>query len=252
MTLRPLIAGNWKMNGTPAFGAELAAELAANFAHDNVEMAVFPSFTSLTTVEAKLKGSKVALGAQNIHAEAKGAHTGEVSAEMVKACGCKYVILGHSERREAGETDADVAAKTCAAMAEGLVPVVCIGEKAKMEAAEAQSILSAQLRESLKNIAITDADQIVVAYEPVWAIGTGLVPTTQDLEQAFDFLRKTLVKTYGEEVGGNMRILYGGSLNAQNADEILPIPHINGGLIGGASLKAESFLAIANAASKYA
>jgi len=252
MALTPLIAGNWKMNGTPDFGAALATELAKNFTYKNIEISVFPPFTSLTTVKACLENSPIALGAQNIHEAAKGAHTGEISAEMVKACGCKYVILGHSERREAGETDAAVAAKTCAAMAEGLVPVVCIGEKAKMEPHQAQAILGSQLRDSLKNIAITDGDQIVIAYEPVWAIGTGLVPTTEDLEQAFDFLRVTLVKTYGEGVGGQIRLLYGGSLNAENADEILPIPHINGGLIGGASLNAESFLSIAKAASKYA
>lgn len=252
MTLTPLIAGNWKMNGTPEFGAALATELAKNFTYKNVEMAIFPPFTSLTAVKGKLNGSAIALGAQNIHAAAKGAHTGEISAEMVKACGCTYVILGHSERREAGETDAAVAAKTSTAITAGLVPIVCVGEKTKMSLPEAQRILSGQLRDALKNMAITDGNQIVIAYEPVWAIGTGLVPTTDDLEQAFDFLRATVVKTYGKEVGGKIRLLYGGSLNAQNAEDILPIAHINGGLIGGASLQADSFLAIAKAASKYA
>jgi len=243
MTLRPLIDGNWKMNGTPSFGKDLAAELTEGFNLPNVEMAVFPSFTSLTTVHNIIDESPIALGAQNVHAEANGAHTGEVSAEMLKECGCKYVILGHSERREAGETDADVADKTCAALAEGLVPVVCIGEKAKMDPAEAQDILTTQLHGSLKNIAITDGDQIVIAYEPVWAIGTGKTATPEIAQAMHAFIRSVLADK-APELGEKCAILYGGSVNASTAPQLFAQPDIDGGLVGGASLKADEFMTI--------
>ena len=252
MSIRTLIAGNWKMNGTPEFGVTLAKELNQNFTCDKVDMLICPSFTSLIPVADTLKDGCVKLGAQNVHAEASGAHTGEISAEMLKACGCEYVITGHSERRAAGETDDQVAAKTCAALEGGLTPILCIGENAKMQPAEAQDVLEKQLRASMKNIAVTEGSQVVIAYEPVWAIGTGLVPTIDDLKEAFTFLRQLVIKTYGEEVGSKIRLLYGGSLNAENAADILAVTDINGGLIGGASLKAPSFLAIAEVASQYA
>lgn len=252
MSIRTLIAGNWKMNGTPEFGVSLAKELTHDFTCKKVDMVICPSFTSLTAVQGVLKGSCVALGAQNVHAEPSGAHTGEVSTEMLKACGCTYVITGHSERRAAGETNAQVAAKTSSALESGITPIICIGENAKMKPEEAQDVLEKQLHASLQNIALTDGTQIVIAYEPVWAIGTGLVPTIDDLKEAFTFLRQLVIKTYGEEVGSKIRLLYGGSLNAENAGEILAVKDINGGLIGGASLKAPSFLGIAKVASQYA
>ncbi len=253
MKRTPLIVGNWKMNGLPSFWQELAAGVAGITKQTNAELVICPPFPALSVVHAAIHAgaekSSVGLGAQNVHQAEKGAYTGEVSAPMVRGCGCDYVILGHSERRAMmAETDEIVAAKAVAAIENDLKPIVCIGETTRSDMDQALATLEKQLRQSLQGVHIKTGDDLVVAYEPVWAIGTGVVPTAADLAVAFPFLRKTLANIYNEEVAAGVRLLYGGSLTPDNADEILAVDDIDGGLIGGASLKVDSFLAIANAA----
>ncbi|WP_305123441.1 triose-phosphate isomerase [Roseomonas sp. GC11] len=244
--VRPLIAGNWKMNGTLAEATALARGVAAGSA-PAVELLVCPPFPHLVPVAAALAGSAVALGAQDCHAAAKGAHTGDVAAPMLADLGARYVILGHSERRaDHGESDAVVRAKAVAALAAALVPVVCVGEsEAQRLSGEAETVVAGQLAGSLpEGFAAAGG---VVAYEPVWAIGTGRTPTEADIAAMHARIRAELEATFGP-AGATLRILYGGSLKPSNAEAILALPHVDGGLIGGASLKAEDFLAIAAAA----
>ncbi|MCQ4161926.1 triose-phosphate isomerase [Roseomonas sp. GC11] len=244
--MRPLIAGNWKMNGTLAEATALARGVAAGSA-PAVELLVCPPFPHLVPVAAALAGSAVALGAQDCHAAAKGAHTGDVAAPMLADLGARYVILGHSERRaDHGESDAVVRAKAVAALAAALVPVVCVGEsEAQRLSGEAETVVAGQLAGSLpEGFAAAGG---VVAYEPVWAIGTGRTPTEADIAAMHARIRAELEATFGP-AGATLRILYGGSLKPSNAEAILALPHVDGGLIGGASLKAEDFLAIAAAA----
>lgn len=243
--VRPLIAGNWKMHGTLAEAAALARGVAAGPVA-GVDLLVCPPFPHLVTVSEALRGSRVALGAQDCHAAAKGAHTGDVSAPMLKDAGAGFVILGHSERRaDHGESDAVVKAKAEAALAEGLVPVVCVGEsEAQRLAGEAEAVVAGQLAGSLP--AGFPAAGGVVAYEPVWAIGTGRTPTEADIAAMHARIRSELERSFGE-AGSALRILYGGSVKPGNARAILALPHVDGALVGGASLKAEDFLGIAGA-----
>ena len=243
--VRPLIAGNWKMHGTLAAARELAAGVAAAPA-GTAELLVCPPFLHLLPV-AKALGGAVALGAQDCHAAAKGAHTGDVSAPMLADAGARYVILGHSERRaDHGESDAVVLAKAEAVLAAGLVPVVCVGEsEAQRVSGEAEGVVAAQLAGSLpEGFAAAGG---VVAYEPVWAIGTGRTPTEADIAAMHARIRAELHGRFGE-AGGKLRILYGGSVKPGNAKAILALPHVDGALVGGASLVAADFLAIADAA----
>lgn len=235
--VRPLIAGNWKMNGLKASLAEIAA---IRDGATGPEIAVCPPATLLNEAAALLKGSAVALGAQDCHAEASGACTGDLSAEMLKDAGCAYVIVGHSERRAGhNETDALVKAKAQAALRAGLTPIVCVGEtRAQREAGEALAMVAGQVRGSLPN------GPAIVAYEPIWAIGTGLTPTPQDVADMHRMLRDLLVTLRGAE-GAKARLLYGGSVKPANARELLGLPNVDGALVGGASLKAQDFLAIA-------
>ncbi|WP_198367826.1 triose-phosphate isomerase [Roseomonas sp. KE0001] len=243
--MRPLIAGNWKMHGTLAEATALARGVAAGPAA-GADLLVCPPFPHLAAVSEALRGSHVALGAQDCHADAKGAHTGDVSAPMLKDVGARFVILGHSERRaDHGESDAVVKAKAEAALAEGLVPVVCVGEsEAQRLAGEAEAVVAGQLAGSLP--AGFAAAGGVVAYEPVWAIGTGRTPTEADIAAMHARIRAELERSFGE-AGAALRILYGGSVKPGNAQAILALPHVDGALVGGASLKAEDFLGIAGA-----
>ena len=242
--VRPLVAGNWKMHGLRADGLALARAVAEGAsAAGSAELLVCPPFTLLREVSAALEGGPVTVGAQDCHAAAKGAHTGDVSAPMLRDAGARYVILGHSERRaDHGEGDAAVLAKAEAATAAGLVPIVCVGEsEAERLAGEAEAVVTRQLDGSLPD-GFAEAGG-VVAYEPVWAIGTGLTPTAKDVEIVHAAIRAALAQRFAAE-GKAMRILYGGSVKPDNARELMGVPNVNGALVGGASLKAADFLGI--------
>lgn len=244
-TIRPLIAGNWKMNGLRASVAELEAILESGAAaRENADLLICPPATLVAAFAARAKGSQLAIGGQDCHPEASGAHTGDISAEMLADAGATYVIVGHSERRtDHHETDAVVRAKAEAAWRAGLIAIVCVGEtRAERDAGRAMEVVGTQLAGSIPDGAT--AANLVVAYEPVWAIGTGLTPTSEDIEQIHIFIRRNLTESF-KGAGESVRLLYGGSLKPGNAAEILSLADVNGGLIGGASLKAADFLAIA-------
>ena len=245
-TIRPLIAGNWKMNGLKASVAELEAMLAgAAQVAGKADLLVCPPATLIAMFASKSQGSKgLAIGAQDCHPAASGAHTGDLSAEMLADAGATAVIVGHSERRaDHGESSGLVRQKAEAARRAGLTAIVCIGEtREQRDSGRTLQICGEQLEGSLPDGA--RADNLVIAYEPVWAIGTGLTPTTEDVEQIHRFIRDLLIGRLGEE-GKGIRILYGGSVKPSNARELLALANVNGALIGGASLKATDFLAIA-------
>ncbi len=240
--MRQLIAGNWKMFGKLADVAAYAGAVMA--APAQVDLLICPPFTLLDRFAAALNGSHVALGGQDCHAKPQGAHTGDIAASMLAEAGASYVILGHSERRtDYGESNAVVRAKTEAAIEAGLIPIVCVGEtEAQRKAGEAEHVVRSQLLHSLP-----PGFAGVVAYEPVWAIGTGLTPTEEDVAAMHASIRAALLAQLGE-AGTKTRILYGGSVKPGNAASLLALPEVGGALVGGASLKAEDFLAIANAA----
>ncbi len=244
----PLIVGNWKMNGLSAALAEaqtLAAALAQTPAR--ARTALCPPSTLIARMATVLKGGPVGVGGQDCHAEVSGALTGEVSAEMLADAGAALVILGHSERRAGrGETDADVAAKVRAALRAGLEPIICVGETlAERQAGSAESVVSAQVAGSLP--AELAGKAFAVAYEPVWAIGSGLTPTLEQIEAVHRAVRAAMVKALGEDGGRTAPILYGGSVKPNNAVEILAVPEVGGALVGGASLKSADFLPIVRA-----
>jgi triosephosphate isomerase (TIM) len=245
-TIRPLIAGNWKMNGLRSSMAEFEAMLVgASKVAAKADLLVCPPATLIAAFAAKLAGSKgLLIGGQDCHPKPSGAHTGDISAEMLADAGASAVIVGHSERRaDHGEGDSLVRQKAEAAWRAGLTAVVCIGEtQSQRDAGKTLDICRGQLQGSLPEGA--RADNLVVAYEPVWAIGTGLTPTAKDVEQIHQFIRQTLSARFNQE-GVRMRILYGGSVKPSNARELMGIANVNGALIGGASLKATDFLAIA-------
>ena len=244
---RPLIAGNWKMNGLIASGGELQAIIAASepLAH-RADLLICPPAILVAAFASRARGSAVAIGGQDCHPAASGAHTGDISAEMLKDAGAWFVIVGHSERRaDHGESSELVRAKAQAAWRAGLAPIVCVGEtEAQRKVGQTLDIVGAQLAASVPDG--STAANLVVAYEPVWAIGTGLTPTIADIEQVHGFIRNKLSERLKGE-GGGIRILYGGSVKPSNAAEILRAHEVNGALIGGASLKAADFLAIAAA-----
>jgi len=239
---RPLVAGNWKMNA--ASDAEFARMVDGARALAAVDVMVCPPATLLAELAAAARGSPVRLGGQDCHAEPSGAFTGDIAAEMLKAAGASAVIVGHSERRTYHkETDADVRAKALAARRAGLTAIVCVGEtKAERDAGRALAVVATQLDGSLPDGAT--AENLVVAYEPVWAIGTGLTPTAKDVEDVHRFIRGQLTERFKGE-GSKIRILYGGSVKPSNAAELMGVANVNGALVGGASLKASDFLAIA-------
>lgn len=244
---RKFIAGNWKMNLNSAQGLELAAALAkAVGAESDVEVAICPPAVYLDAIAGAVQGSAVGLGAQNCHHEAKGAFTGEVAPAMLVDVGCKYVILGHSERRQLfHETSQDVNKKVLAALAAGLTPIVCVGETLdERKANRTQEVVREQVEGSLAGLTGEQVLKLVIAYEPIWAIGTGVVATPQQAEEVHADLRSLLSSRYTAPVAEQVRIQYGGSVNAENAATLLSQPNIDGALVGGASLKADGFLAI--------
>ncbi len=246
-----LVAGNWKMHTSPAAGAALAGELAALIQPGTrAAIAVCPPFTGLAAVAARLERSGVHLGAQNLHAEPKGAFTGEIAGGMIAALGCRFVIVGHSERRHVmGETDADVARKLRAAQRDGLTPIACVGETLEERQSERTAeVLVRQVRAAYDGLTADAARATVVAYEPVWAIGTGKVATVAQAREAHAIVRATLDRVVGPGVGADVAILYGGSVKPDNAAELFAEPEIDGALVGGASLEAASFWRIVAAA----
>jgi len=242
MSFRPLVAGNWKMHGLKAAAAELEKMIAGAQNLPEVDLMVCPPATLIADFASRARGSSVAIGGQDCHAEAAGAFTGDISAEMLKDAGASAVIVGHSERRQHhGETDAQVRAKALAACRAGLLAIICVGEtRAERDAGRALAVVGAQLDGSLPD----DAAHFVVAYEPIWAIGTGLTPTTADVADMHGFIRSRLRSRYGERANA-IGILYGGSVKPANAKELLAVENVNGTLVGGASLEAGQFLAIA-------
>ena len=245
---RPLVAGNWKMNGLSAALAEIDA-IAAGFdadLRDRIDLLICPPATLLASAAARLEGRRIALGGQDCHQQASGAHTGDLSAPMLADAGARFVIVGHSERRaDHGESDGLVLAKARAALAAGLTPIVCVGEtRSEREAGKAESVVAAQIAGSAPPEA--PPERLVVAYEPVWAIGTGLTPTPQDVARMHGFARQR-IDALGPGAGAATRILYGGSVKPENARELLRVSDVDGALVGGASLKAKDFLAIAAA-----
>ena len=248
MSRRILIAGNWKMNKTSQEGAALVAEIAAGLPSGNLpEILVCPPYLTIPAVVAAAKGTALKVGAENVHWAESGAFTGEVSAAMLLDAGVTHVIIGHSERRQYfGETDETVNLRTKAALAAGLTVVVCVGETlAEREAGTTAAVIDRQTRKALEGVA--DVAQVVIAYEPVWAIGTGKTATPDMAQEVHAQIRAILADLYGAEAAETVRILYGGSMKPANAPELLAKKDIDGGLIGGASLKAPDFLALIQA-----
>jgi triosephosphate isomerase (TIM) len=248
-TRRPLIAGNWKMYKTSSEASDFVRTfLPMVAAVSDCDIMIAPAFTALETVAALISGTPVALGAQNVFWESEGAHTGEVSAGMLAAAGCRYVIIGHSERRQNfGETDESVNRKIRAAIQAGLAPVMCVGEtETAREAGETFSVLDRQLKKGLKSFVPEEMDSLVVAYEPVWAIGTGKTATTDQAQEVHRFIRSLLRDLFGEKLALAVRILYGGSVKPENISELMAMADIDGALVGGASLNPDSFGRIVN------
>ena len=240
----PIIAGNWKMNNTAREGVALVNALKPLVADAKCEVVVCVPAIDIPAVAEAIAGSNIKLGAQNVHYAPKGAYTGEISASMLLEYGVEYVIIGHSERRQYfGETDETVNKRTIAALHAGLKPIVCVGETlAEREGGKTEEVLSRQVREGLANIA--DLANVVIAYEPVWAIGTGRTASCDQANETIRFIRRTCASIFGKEQADLVRIQYGGSMNADNYKLLMSMPDIDGGLIGGASLKAIDFSAI--------
>ena len=259
---RPFVAGNWKMNLTLASAGKLVDELighpeaccpgGSSNAEPAVQVAVCPPYPYLLPLKDKLNGSFVGLGAQNMYCEPSGAFTGEVSAQMLNDVGCRYVIIGHSERRHTigrGEPDSLLNAKLKAALAAGLEPIFCIGEKLEQrDGGQTENVLEQQIRAGLEGI--DGAARLVIAYEPVWAIGTGRNATTDQAQEAHKFTRDLLGELYGAQVASAIQIQYGGSVKPENAEKLMAEPDVDGALVGGASLKADSFAAIVAATAR--
>lgn len=248
---RIFVAGNWKMHKTVSEALALVRELRALVSEvkDKVEVAVAPPFTALHPVFEAIKDSNILLAAQNCHWETSGAFTGEVSAPMLKELGCSYVIVGHSERRQFfGETDATVNKRAQAVVKAGLVPIICIGETlAEREANQTLEVVGRQLKGALAGFSAGDAARFVLAYEPVWAIGTGKTATSAQAQEVHAFIRSQLAALFGAETAEQLRIQYGGSVKPENAAELLAKQDVDGALVGGASLKATDFAAIVKA-----
>jgi len=244
---RPIIAGNWKMNNTSAESVELVSQLREMISDvKEVEVVVAPPYTALGSVAAIIKDSNIFLSAQNIFWEEKGAFTGEISPSMLKDIGCQYAIIGHSERRQYfGETNDTVNKRLEAAIKVSLTPIMCIGETLEeREAGKTLTVIEQQMREGLNGLSSDEMGKVVVAYEPVWAIGTGKTATPDQAQEVHQFIRKVMAQIFGEEVAEEIRILYGGSVKIDNVDQLMSQNDIDGALVGGASLKADSFAGI--------
>ena len=247
-----LIAGNWKMNNDVAEAAKLADELAQALPEvpAGVEVLVCPPTIDITTVHDRIQAAPIALGAQNVYWEAKGAFTGESSCDMLKSAGCTYCIIGHSERRGYfGETDEDINKKAKVLMAHGIVPISCCGEPLEVrEAGTHVDFVVNQIKADTEGLEISDPSKYVVAYEPIWAIGTGKTATADDAQEVCGAIRKTLAEVFGQETADGIRVLYGGSAKPENVAGFLEKEDVDGALVGGASLKADSFSAMVKAA----
>ena len=244
---KPIIAGNWKMNKTPSEARELVTALAPLVKDAVCDVVVCTPAVNFAAVSEAIKGTNIKLGAQNMHWKESGAYTGELSAAMLKECGVEYVILGHSERRQYfGETDATVNLRTLAAVKAGLTPIVCVGEKKEeREAGYTNALVSYQTLIALSGLTAEQVKGVVIAYEPVWAIGTGLTATDEQANETIGVIREAIRSAYGD-VADEVRIQYGGSMNPKNCKGLMAQPEIDGGLIGGASLKAEDFSKVVN------
>jgi triosephosphate isomerase len=246
---RPILAGNWKMNMTATQARELASKLIPLVsAVKDRDIVLAPPFTALSAVADAIKGTNVSLAAQNLHWEDKGAFTGEISAEMLLDLGCRYVIIGHSERRQYfGETDESVNKKVKQALKKGLLPILCVGETlAEREAGMLKDIIGRQVTVGLKDISVDDMKKVVIAYEPVWAIGTGKTATPEQANEVHALIRQKVKALYSTEIAEGLRIQYGGSVTPENVSTLMAMPDIDGALVGGASLKPESFAALVN------
>ena len=245
----PLIAGNWKMYKTTGEAVETAKKLVPLVSDaSNVDIMIAPTFVSLTQLSEIFNNTAITLGAQNMHWEHEGAYTGEISADMLLSSGCKYVIIGHSERRQFfGETDESVNKKILSAQKAGLTSVMCIGESlSERESEKTFSVLDKQIQNGLNNVDFVDPKELVIAYEPVWAIGTGKTATSEQAQEVHLFIRSLIESIYKKQFAESIRILYGGSVKPGNIKELMTMPDVDGALVGGASLDAQSFGAIVN------
>ncbi len=241
---KPLIAGNWKMYKTCSESVETAEQLTKLMTETiDIDVMIAPPFTALALVANVVRGSRVSLGAQNLFWEDEGAYTGEISSAMLLSAGCTYVIIGHSERRQNfGETDETVNKKIKAAIENGLIPVMCVGESEKeRESNETFSVIDRQVNKGLEGFSPDDLEPLVIAYEPVWAIGTGKTATADQAQEVHRFLRSMLEKSFGNMLAKSIRILYGGSVKPNNIGELMSMPDVDGALVGGASLDPETF-----------
>lgn len=246
---RPILAGNWKMNMTATQARDLASKLIPLVSSvKDRDIVLGPPFTSLAAVAEVIKGTNIGLSAQNLHWEEKGAFTGEISADMLLDSGCKYVIIGHSERRQYfGETDETVNKKVKQALKKGLLPILCVGETlAEREAGKLNEIINRQVTGGLKDIPAGDMQKVVIAYEPVWAIGTGKTATPEQANEVHALIRQKAKALYSADIAEGLRIQYGGSVTPDNVSTLMAMPDIDGALVGGASLKPESFAALVN------
>lgn len=244
-----IAAGNWKMQMTRPEAADLAGALLDRLPDDpRRRVILFPPFTALTTVSAVLKGTAVSLGAQNMHYEKSGAFTGEISGPMLKEIGVTHVLIGHSERRHVfGESDELIAKKTASALDQEIAPVLCVGEQIdEREAGRTFQVVERQLREAFASIGARAIERVIIAYEPVWAIGTGMTATPEIAQEAHCFIRECVAKKYGQAPAEGTPILYGGSVKPDNVDDLMSMPDIDGTLVGGASLKVDAFARITN------
>ena len=245
---KAIIAGNWKMNKTPAEAAALVNDLKPLVKDASCDVVVCVPAVDIAAVKAAAEGSNIHVGAENVHWAASGAYTGELSAEMLVAAGVEYVIIGHSERRQYfGETDETVNARAKAAIAAGITPIICVGESLEeWESGRTEAKVSGQVKKDLEGIAAGDVAKLVIAYEPIWAIGTGKTATDEQANETIGMIRATVAGMFGKETAEALRIQYGGSMKPSNARSLMAMPEIDGGLIGGASLKAVDFSQVVN------
>lgn len=251
-TRKAVIAGNWKMNNTPKQAAALINEMKPLVKDADCDVVLCVPFIDIPAAVEAAKGSNIKIGAENVHFKASGAYTGEISAEMLTEAGVDYVVIGHSERRQYfGETDQTVNLRTLAAVNAGLTAIVCVGETLEQrELGYTETLLKYQTKMALTNVSKEQLKNIIIAYEPVWAIGTGVTATAEQADEGNGYVRAAIAEAYGADVAETVTIQYGGSMNAKNADELVAKVNVDGGLIGGASLKAEDFSVIVKAASK--
>ena len=247
-----VIAGNWKMNKTPKETTELINEMKPLVADADCKVVLCVPFIDIPAAVAATEGSNIEIGAENVHFKESGAYTGEISAEMLTQSGVKYVVIGHSERRQYfGETDQTVNLRTLAALNAGLTAIVCVGETLEQrELGYTETLLKYQTKMALTNVPAEKLSNVIIAYEPVWAIGTGVTATAEQADEGNGYVRAAIAEAYGEDAAESVTIQYGGSMNAKNADELVAKVNVDGGLIGGASLKAVDFSVIVKAASK--